>query len=42
MQLNRVLATLAATGIAATSLVACGAESANTATPGTTGKTVKP
>ncbi len=38
MQLNRVLATLAATGIAATSLVACGTESANTATPGTTGE----
>ena len=38
MRLNRVLATLAATGIAATSLVACGTDSATTAAPGTTGE----
>ena len=36
MRLNRVLATFAAAGIAATSLVACGTESAETAAPGTT------
>ncbi|QPK83615.1 methionine ABC transporter substrate-binding protein [Corynebacterium qintianiae] len=38
MRLNRVLATIAAAGIAATSLVACGNDSADTAAPGTTGE----
>ncbi|AWB83443.1 MetQ/NlpA family ABC transporter substrate-binding protein [Corynebacterium liangguodongii] len=36
MHLNRVIATIAAAGLAATSLVACGGESAEPATPGST------